>query len=147
MLEPPLFSLVKLVLLLQLLRWHNLRRRRLSSDIEEIHIGLEVPLLHELDALRLSCNLLFKFKVVLSFFLEVGPTARHVLLVLGESVVQGLFPVFFNHLRFCFIQELVFFFPFRLFLHLPDFGMGVISYWSQFHILFKNLIYYKSVIS
>lgn len=71
LLEPSLFPLVELVFLLQLGGGLDLTRGGLGSDVEEINVCLQESLLHELDGLGLSCNLLLQFKVVL-LLLKVG---------------------------------------------------------------------------
>ena len=62
--ESALLYSVELVFLLELLAGHDAARSGLSGDVEEVHIGLKVALLHELDGLRLGCNLLLKFEIV-----------------------------------------------------------------------------------
>lgn len=62
--------------------------------------------------------------------------------MLIKSIVQGLLSVFLDDLGLGLVQELILFLTLRFLLNLTDFRMGVID-WSQFHILFKNLIYYK----
>ena len=117
LLELALLSFVQLVLLLESLRWLDLAGSRLRGDVEEVYIGLQEALLHELDALGLGCNFFFQLKVVF-LFLKIGAAARHVLFVLVEPVVQRLLAVFLDDSRFSFVQELILFLSLGLFLNL-----------------------------
>lgn len=118
--EFALLPLVQLVFFLKLLRGLDLRRRRFGCYVEEIDVGLQVTGLHELDALRLSCNLLLQFKIIV-FFLEVSAAARHILLVLSKSVVQTLLAILLDGVALSLVDELVPLLLLGLLLHLPYF--------------------------
>ena len=55
------------------------------GDIEEIDEGIEVALLHKLDALAFAINLVLQELVVFSLA-QIGLASRHVLLMLSEAV-------------------------------------------------------------
>ena len=141
--EFSLLSLVKFVFFLKFGRGLDFRWGSLSGDIEEVDVGLQVSLLHELDRLWSGCNFLFKFEIVI-LLLEVGAATRHVLLVLRKTICQRLLAVFLDDLRFGLVDKFVLLFALGLLLDLPDLGVGVIN-WSQFHIclFFINWLYYK----
>lgn len=135
--EFSLLSLVEFVFFLKFGRRLDFGWSSLSGDVEEVDVGLQVSLLHELDGLRPGCNFLLEFEIVV-LLLEVGAATRHVLLVLREPIGQRLLAVFLNDLRFGLVDEFLLLFALGLLLDLPDLGVGVIN-WSQFHIcLFFN---------
>lgn len=130
--EFSLLSLVEFVFFLQFGRRLDFRWGTLRGDVEEVDVGLQVALLHELDGLRPGCNFLLQFEIVV-LLLEVGAATRHVLLVLREPIGERLLAVFLDNLRFGLVDEFLLLFALGLLLDLPDLGMGVIN-WSQFHI-------------
>ena len=136
--EFSLLPLVEFVFFLQFGRRLDFGWGTLRGDVEEVDVGLQVPLLHELDGLRPGCNFLLQFEIVV-LLLEVGAAPRHVLLVLREPIGQRLLAVFLDYLRFGLVDEFLLLFALGLLLDLPDLGVGVID-WSQFHIclLFFN---------
>lgn len=139
--EFSLLSLVEFVFFLKFGRGLDFRWGTLRGDVEEVDVGLEVTLLHELDGLRPGCNFLLQFEIVV-LFLEVGAATRHVLLVLREPIGQRLLAVFLDYLRFGLVDEFLLLFALGLLLDLPDLGVGVIN-WSQFHIC---LFFYQMII-
>jgi hypothetical protein len=115
-----LFSLVQFVLFKELLGWFYLTWSGIGSNIEEVYVGEEVTFLHEFDGLRLSCDFLLKFEIII-LLLEVSTTTSHILLVLVESVILGALAVLVNDLGFSFNDEVIPLLTFGFLLHLPNF--------------------------